>query len=100
MKSNLIEKNYYLITRPDTKLSVVNHKDRAFYLMGKFQHGYSVHTGATINGDPYWEINEKNILQIADLILEEEVQKSLPKPKPPKKKGFFKRWLDERDLRW
>ena len=74
MKSILKKKTYYLITHPDLPgYSVTNYGDRKFRLNGRYLRATTIST-VSIDGDENWDITEKNILAVAEHLLEEEIE--------------------------
>jgi len=78
VESVLKEKKWYIITHPElSSWRVENFGDREFKLRSGSR-SWEIMTG-TVGGDPYWEINERNILLLADHILREKL-KEIKKP--------------------
>ena len=63
----LRKKEYYVFT--DSRCPshfIENFGDRAFYLRKSRHGGYTMNDSWLIGGDPLWEINEKNLTDIAN----------------------------------
>lgn len=75
MKSQIVDKKYYLITHPDLPgLYIENYCDRVFHLKptgGRWTEFPEVSFG----GDTKWEISKENILKGANFILEERIER-------------------------
>lgn len=90
MRSVIKEKKYYLITHPDLPgWRVENYGDREFTLIRSDDRCWQTCHGS-ISGDVNWEINENNILMLADRFLIDQIEEEAKEKKEVDKTGKSK----------